>query len=182
MQKNLLRRLALIVAFALLTAAGAQAFRRIGASPIPVSLGLLAVFFTGAALPKKDALFSQVLYLLLVIAGLPFYSGFLGGMQVVTAMTGGFVIAYPLVAVIVSLSVERFGRGFWQYLFAMTGSLLAYFALGFGQLLAVSGMGIPAAFSMAVKPFLLPDLCIALAGAAICWIVRKAASKMGKSH
>ena len=70
MQKNLLRRLALIVAFALLTAAGAQAFQRIGASPIPVSLGLLAVFFTGAALPKKDALFSQVLYLLLVIAGL----------------------------------------------------------------------------------------------------------------
>src|SRR5690554_1884806 len=74
--------------------------------PIPFSLSLLAIFLTGALLEPKYAFLATLAYLLLGAFGLPVFAGFKGGFQVVTGMTGGFIMAYPIMAFITSISYQ----------------------------------------------------------------------------
>ena len=72
--------------------------------PIPFSLSLLAIFLTGALLEPKYAFLATLAYLLLGAFGLPVFAGFKGGIQALTGMTGGYLVAYPIMAFITSLS------------------------------------------------------------------------------
>jgi biotin transport system substrate-specific component len=74
--------------------------------PIPFTLSLLAIFLTGALLEPKYAFLSAIAYLLLGTFGLPIFAGFRGGLHVLTGVTGGFIMAYPLMALITSISYQ----------------------------------------------------------------------------
>ncbi|TAH65262.1 MAG: hypothetical protein EWM47_11415, partial [Anaerolineaceae bacterium] len=71
--------------------------------PIPFSLSLLAIFLTGMMLEPKYAFFSTLAYILLGAFGLPVFAGLKGGIYVLTGMTGGFIMAYPIMAFITSV-------------------------------------------------------------------------------
>lgn len=74
--------------------------------PVPFSLSLLAIYLTGAFLKPKYALLSAFTYILLGIFGLPVFAGFKGGSHVLIGMTGGFLMAYPLMALITSITYK----------------------------------------------------------------------------
>ena len=74
--------------------------------PIPFSLSLLAIFLSGALLEPKYALLSTLAYILLGAFGLPVFAGFKGGFHVLTGMTGGFIMSYPIMAFITALSYQ----------------------------------------------------------------------------
>lgn len=74
--------------------------------PIPFTLSLLAIFLTGALLEPKYAFLSAIAYLLLGAFGLPIFAGFRGGLHVLTGVTGGFIMAYPLMTLITSISYQ----------------------------------------------------------------------------
>ena len=71
--------------------------------PIPFSLSLLAIFLTGALLEPKYAFLSTLAYILLGAFGLPVFAGLRGGIHVLAGMTGGFIMAYPIMAFITAL-------------------------------------------------------------------------------
>lgn len=72
--------------------------------PIPFTLSLLAIFLTGALLEPKYAFLASLAYLLLGAFGLPVFAGLKGGIHVLTGMTGGYIVAYPIMAFITSIS------------------------------------------------------------------------------
>jgi len=74
--------------------------------PIPFSLSLLAIFLTGALLEPKYAFLATLAYLLLGAFGLPVFAGLKGGIHVLTGMTDGYIVAYPIMAFITSLSYQ----------------------------------------------------------------------------
>lgn len=74
--------------------------------PIPFTLSLLAIFLTGALLEPKYAFFATLAYLLLGAFGLPVFAGLKGGIHVLTGMTGGYIVAYPIMAFITALSYQ----------------------------------------------------------------------------
>jgi biotin transport system substrate-specific component len=74
--------------------------------PIPFSLSLLAIFLTGMLLEPKYAFLSTLAYILLGAFGLPVFAGLKGGIHVLTGMTGGFIMAYPIIALFTAISYK----------------------------------------------------------------------------
>lgn len=63
-------------------------------SPIPFSLGLLAIFLNTFILGAYSGLLSCILYILTGFVGLPVFSGFTGGAGILLGVTGGYIIGY----------------------------------------------------------------------------------------
>lgn len=147
-------------------------------SAVPFSLSLLAVFLCGALLEPKWAVTSQLTYLLIGAAGIPVFSGFRGGLSVLVGPTGGFLIAYPLMALTVSLAVKGSGRkNMTSLLCGMAAAIVICYALGASWLMLSTGMSVAAALSAAVLPFIIPDILKAFIAAAAA---RAVAIRFGK--
>lgn len=65
---------------------------------VPITIQVFGVALTGAILGSRLGVISIFVYILLGAAGLPVFSNFRGGFQVLTSLQGGYVIAWPLMA------------------------------------------------------------------------------------
>ena len=75
---------------------------------VPFNLSLLAVFLIGTLLSPTLAALSIITYLLLGIIGLPIFAGFGSGFGAILGPTGGYLISYiPMVLVISLLAKEN---------------------------------------------------------------------------
>lgn len=104
------RQLALVgLMTSILCAMGPLSFT-IPISPIPLSLGTLAIYFVSIVLGAKSGTVSVVLYILLGFAGLPVFTGFMGGPAKVFGPTGGYIWGYIFLALICGFSAEKLNR------------------------------------------------------------------------
>ena len=102
------RELTLIGIFAAITAVMAQIAIPLPFSPVPISFGLVAVYISGILLKPKHAVFAQICYLILGAVGVPVFSNFRGGFDALIGPTGGYLFVYPLIAWIVSYSLNSY--------------------------------------------------------------------------
>ena len=79
-------------------------------SPVPVSLGMLAIYFVTSVLGMKLGTLSVLAYILLGLAGLPVFTGFTGGAGKLLGPTGGYIIGYIFVARICGFFVDKWGH------------------------------------------------------------------------
>ncbi len=113
-----------IVAFAALTAAGAQV--RLYLWEVPFTLQTLAVYGSGLFLGARNGFFAQVLYLALGLV-LPVYAGGnIGPAYLFAAASAGYLLAFPLVAAVVGRLSDR-----WNSLAGTTAAMLCGSALLF---------------------------------------------------
>lgn len=126
-QRNTVRNLALILGGCLLVAATAQF--SIGA-PVPITGQTFGVLLVGAALGSRLGFLSLLTYVLAGSLGAPFFAG--GASGIGTGLTLGYLLAFPLVAWLVGLGVERLGtdRSPWKTLASMLLGSLVIYALG----------------------------------------------------
>ena len=111
--------------------------------PVPVTAQTLGVMLAGALLGAKRGGLALVLFVLLVLAGLPLLAGGRGGFGVVLGPTGGFLLGFPLGAFVIGWLVERLPRsGNVLTLFAAcaVGGIGAVYALGVPWLVLVGGL------------------------------------------
>jgi len=107
--------LALVAVFGALVAALALAGGvPLGGPGVPVTLQTFGIMLCGAVLgPWRGALAAGV-YLVLGLAGLPVFAGGAGGLGVLAGPSAGFLLAYPLAALVTGLVaravVRRGGR------------------------------------------------------------------------
>lgn len=72
-------------------------------TPIPISLGNLAILLTGVLCSirfKFGGALSILVYILLGAVGLPVFAGFKGGIGVLFGPTGGYIIGYLLMGLV----------------------------------------------------------------------------------
>ncbi len=133
--------------------------------PIPFTLSVFAIYLIGALLPPRYAFLSVISYILLGAFGLPVFAGMKGGFQVLTGMTGGFIIAYPIMALLTALSYRYMKK--WKITALTTGmviSLLLCYLFGSLWFTVSTGSTLAEALSLCVYPFIPFDLIkIALA-------------------
>ena len=98
-------RLFWIIAFSLLTVAGAQI--AIPIKPVPFSLQTMMVVLAGAFLGSKNGAYSQLLYLFLGSIGLPVFANGAMGIAYLFGPTGGYLLAFPLGAFLTGYIVEK---------------------------------------------------------------------------
>ncbi|EKF49361.1 BioY protein [Thermosipho africanus H17ap60334] len=113
--------ISLVALFVTLTIVGAQISIPIGT--VPITLQVLMVFLTGYFLKPTLALLTQSIYLLLGIVGLPVFANFSGGFASIIGPTGGYLIAFPLAAWIISLSKKDY---FSMFLHGILGIAIIY--------------------------------------------------------
>lgn len=147
-----------------LTAVAAQISIHIPFTPIPLTLQPMIVLVGAAALGARLGASSQVLYLLLGIAGLPVFAAspiLPQGFGRLLGPTGGYLLAYPIAAFVTGFLAERgFDRRYLTSLFAMLAGLATLFVGGVAWLsfLAADAVGLPAALAIGLYPFVVPDL------------------------
>lgn len=115
---------------------------------VPFNLAVLAVFLCGALQRKEAALLSQLGYLLLGGMGVPVFAQFSGGPSVLFGVTGGYLMAYPVMAWMVAALTEKWAKKNWKkrlgvMLLALLPCYLfgtAWFALYLGQSFAEAAM------------------------------------------
>lgn len=154
-----LKQLVLTGLFAAFTAVCAIITIPLPVTLVPINLALLAVFLTGALLPKGAALGAQAVYLLLGLVGVPVFAGFAAGPGTLMGPTGGYLIAYPVMAFLIALVKEK-SKGHFSRIFtiaAMVAALVICYLLGTSWYAVVTGRTFAESLALAVLPFILPD-------------------------
>ena len=67
-------------------------------TPVPISLGILAVYISSYLLGAKTGTLSVIIYILVGLVGLPVFSGYTGGAAKLAGPTGGYIIGFIFVA------------------------------------------------------------------------------------
>lgn len=161
--RNKLRGLTAAAMLTAITAVTAQIMIPLPFTPIFFSLALLAVFLSGGVLPPRWAAAAQLCYLALGCFGVPVFGGFKGGPGVLLGPTGGYLAAYPIMALLIALLLRGRKRTLPRCMGAMILAMVVCYLLGTAWFCVQSGAGVAAALSACVFPFILPDLFKALA-------------------
>ena len=130
---------------------------------IPITLALLGVFLTAAILPPVSATVSTLVYILIGLVGVPVFSSFGAGVGVLLGATGGYLMAYPLMALAVSGLIKLFKGRWYGYWLGIVIALLLCYGLGTLWFTKVTGTGFMAALAICVFPFIPFDLAKAVA-------------------
>lgn len=146
---------------------------------VPITLQTLAIALTAMIIGPWRGAAAVVLYLVLGFAGLPVFAQGASGLGVLARPSGGYLVSFPIYAVVVGLLVHllarRVARGrFWLFAAAgLVGSILVVHPLG------IIGMAraIPLPLGTAIKAdmvFWPGDLIKTMLAAAIAVLVLKA--------
>lgn len=167
-------RVASVLFLTALTAAAAQASVHLPFTPVPLTLQPMVVMVGAAALGSRLGAASQILYLLLGIAGMPVFAAspiLPQGAARLLGPTGGYLLAYPIAAFIAGWLAERgFDRRYFTSVLAMFAGLFALFAGGVAWLawFTATPAGLSAALASGFYPFIVADLLkVCVAGAVL---------------
>lgn len=147
---------AIVVGASLLMAVCAHVSIPLWFTPVPITLQTFGVMLLGLTMGGWRASAALVLYLLEGISGLPVFSPHgPGGIAQVLGPTGGFLMSYPLAALVGGLLAEKFSRPSRVVAFAI-GAISCeaiIFAAGALWLLSLGHTSLSAILMAAVLPF-----------------------------
>jgi biotin transport system substrate-specific component len=133
------RNLALVVGASLFVAVCARVTVPLPFTPIPLTLQNFGVLVVGLALGRRRAFAALLLYLAEGCMGLPVFSpAGPGGLAQLLGPTGGFLMAYPLVAAMAGWIMESGKKTFSRALIASSAAEVLLFAGGLGWLAAMT--------------------------------------------
>ena len=125
-------------------------------SPVPISLGVLAIYLTAYVLSPLDATISVIIFILLGTFGLPVFSGYSGGLSKLVGPTGGYIIGFLFTVYISSLFIHMKKGIIYDVIGMITGLALCYI-LGTIWFSYQQGKGFIASLLLCVVPFLIGD-------------------------
>lgn len=171
-----LRHLALILAGTLLISLAAQVYFYLPGDPVPYTGQTFAVLLAGGALGFRRGVASTGLYLVLGIVGVPVFADQRHGWEIVSGVTGGYLIGFVFAAAIVGRLAEL---GWDRNLAGSVGAMLigeaVIFGIGVPWLALAAEQPFDWAIANGLTPFLWAEAAkLALAGVAFpaaWWLV-----------
>ena len=79
-------------------------------TPVPITAQTLAVLCSGLFLGKKYGCLSQILYIILGIAFVPWFGGMTGGLDIFLGSTCGFFIGFVIASYVIGLITEKYAK------------------------------------------------------------------------
>jgi biotin transport system substrate-specific component len=165
------RQFALVVGGSLVVALCARVAIPIPGTPVPLTVSNLGVLLVGLMLGSRRGFAALALYLAEGAMGLPVFSPTgPGGIAQLLGPTGGFLLAYPLVAWLAGFIMERGRKSFAR---AAVGGFVAELVLFTGGLtwLAVLTHSVAQAFRLGLYWFVFAEIIkvMVAAGVAARW-------------
>ena len=151
----LARDVALVLGGAALTGVAAQLFLPVPGSPVPITGQTFAALSVGAALGWRRGALSLLVYMLAGMVGMPWFAEGTSGFA---APSFGYVIGFVLAAGLVGALASRGGdRSPLRTIGTMLLGNAVVYAVGLPYLAASLGIGMPEAFDIGMKNYLLGD-------------------------
>ena len=144
----------LVLSFSILTAICAKLKIEIG--PVPITMQTFIVLLTGALLGSKIGALSQITYLLMGLAGFPWFARG-GGIQYILSPTFGYLLGFVWAAYLVGYLAEKgFDRNIKTAILAMlVGNIVLYIP---GLLWLAKFVGWKNVLVVGFYPFVLGDI------------------------
>jgi biotin transport system substrate-specific component len=168
---NFLYKLILSLSFACFTGLLAQFRFYIPGTPVPVTGQVFGVILAGVMMGTWGGI-SQLMYLGIGAAGVPWFAGFNYGLGYIFGPTGGYLIGFILAAFFIGFIVDRYlkSRKFLSMMLLMFFSIfvliyipgLIYLYIYTGAIFSITEL-----LTMCVLPFLAADLVKAIVAASI---------------
>jgi biotin transport system substrate-specific component len=139
-------------------------------TPVPLTLQPFAVLLVGLLLAPRLAATALATYLLEGAVGLPVFSPgtvAVSGLAHLLGPTGGYLLSYPLAALLISSLWRRGHRGFATALISAAIGNLVILTVGALWLAILTHSSAQAVFSQAVVPFLPGDALKVVAAAVL---------------
>jgi len=165
----LARNFAVVVGAILFVALCAHITLPLPFTPVPLTVQNFAVLLVGLVLGSRRGFAALALYLAEGAIGLPFFNPTgPGGIAQLLGPTGGYLIAYPVVAFLAGWLWERGSRGFTRALLASVAAEIVLFAGGVSWLMVIAHVPFVQAAAFGLYPFLFAEIMkvMAAAGAA----------------
>lgn len=126
-------------------------------SPVPISLTNFAIFLAIFVLGMKSGTISFIIYLLLGAVGVPVFSSFRGGFQVLVGPTGGYLIGFIFLALIMGFALDHFDRKLVPTIIGMIIGMAVCYAFGTVWLAKLLSLSFKEGLMMGVIPYLAGD-------------------------
>lgn len=144
-------------------------------TPVPITAQTFAVLCSGLFLGKKYGCLSQILYVILGIAFIPWFGGMTGGIEVFLGSTGGFLVGFIIASYFIGAIRDKYAdaRNFTKMAIVIG---IANFALIYipglaGLALWSSSVGTPLGIidllMMGLVPFIAGDIVKILGAASV---------------
>ena len=166
-QADFYQKVGLALGFAAITGLAAQIQIILPFTPIPITFTTFAVLLTGIALGARWGGISQTLYVGFGVAGLPWFAGTRGGIEVILGATGGYIIGFIMAAMVVGYYTETFSNELQIYhlgAILLGANFIVIYGVGlpwfFGWLTVIQGTppSVMDLFAMGFFPFILGDI------------------------
>jgi len=141
---------------------------KLAISPVPITLQTLAVILSGMFLKPRNAFISVVIVIVLGLIGLPVFGG-KSGLAHLLGPTGGFLIYFPIGALIISYITNWAAKNtalqtnkalkaiFFLLIYFVFSSIMAYI-VGVPWFMQVLDVGLQKALSLACYPYIIGDI------------------------
>ena len=139
-------------------------------SGVPITLQTFAVAIAGYFLGYKYGTAAVCTYILLGVVGVPVFSGFKGGINVLFSVTGGFIWGFLPFVFLCGLAFEK--KSVWAILSGLLGMAVCH-AMGTAQFSVIGKISFFAAFIRVSLPYLIKDVVSVVAAYFISRKIRK---------
>jgi biotin transport system substrate-specific component len=177
LRESLTGKILLVVAATGFVAACAHISVPLPFTPIPITLQNFAVLLVGMVLGPAAGFSAMVLYLAEGALGLPVFTPYSArGIAHLLGPNGGYLFSYPLAAAVaggVVRVMQWFTTRFRSALVAAAVASLPIFAIGAGWLAYFLHLGVSAAWTLAIAPFLVGEVVKITAVAGIFSALRR---------
>ena len=167
--QTLARNFAVVVGASLFVALCAHITLPLPFTPVPLTLQNFAVLLVGLVLGSRKGFAALALYLAEGAVGLPFFNpAGPGGIAQLLGPTGGYLIAYPVVAFVAGWLWEHGNRSFSRAAIAAVAAEIVLFAGGVSWLMLIAHVRVLQAAAFGLYPFLFAEVIkvMAASGAA----------------
>lgn len=152
------RQLAIVIGASAVIAVCARLVLPLPFTPVPLTLANFGVLLVGLSLGSKRGFAAAALYLAWGAMGLPVFSPMgVGGLVQLFGPTGGYLLAYPVVAFVAGWLAERGTPSLARNVFAGIVAEALLFASGIAWLQIATGSW-QKAFAFGLAPFLFAEV------------------------
>ncbi|HEV2021571.1 MAG TPA: biotin transporter BioY [Terriglobales bacterium] len=158
----------LVISGSLLVALAARISLPLPFTPVPLTLQNFAVLLVGLLLGRRAGFAALVLYLAEGATGLPVFTPVgLGGIAQLLGPTGGYLMAYPVVAYLAGWIAERDRSSFARSALAATAAEIFLFIAGVNWLMVFFHVPLVRAAQFGLYPFFFAEVMKVLLAAGI---------------
>ena len=179
-QLSLTKKIALVLGMAGIAGLLAQARIPLPWTPVPITGQTFAALLAGVLLGRWYGGLSLAVYVMLGAAGIPWFTGWSGGIGHLAGPTGGYIIGFIIAALFIGYFTDRYIRA-RRFLSLLGLMLFANFILihipGLLQLhlwmnlITGKAASIYQTLTMGFFPFIAGDVIKAVAAAGIAWAI-----------